>query len=101
VRPQALRLAPPSFHLAAARLKVSDEFVVTLCRVHHRAVHRAGDERTWWKANGIDPIKVARKLWKETREPPKPPTIEGTALQASQPAVPAVEGEDQILGETQ
>jgi hypothetical protein len=47
--------------------KASDEFVVPLCRVHHRGAHRAGDERAWWKAAGIDPIKIARKLWKETR----------------------------------
>jgi len=30
-------------------------------------VHRARDERAWWHAAGIDPIKVARKLWKDTR----------------------------------
>ena len=47
--------------------KVSDEFTLPLCRGHHRAVKRAGDERAWWKATGIDPIKVARKLWKDTR----------------------------------
>jgi hypothetical protein len=47
--------------------KASDEFAVPLCRGHHRAAHRAGDERAWWKAAGIDPIKIARKLWKETR----------------------------------
>jgi ERF superfamily len=47
--------------------KPSDEFVVPLCRVHHRAVHRARDERAWWRTAGIDPIKVARKLWKDTR----------------------------------
>jgi hypothetical protein len=47
--------------------KASDEFAVPLCRVHHRAAHRAGDERVWWKAAGIDPIKIARRLWKETR----------------------------------
>ena len=47
--------------------KASDEFAVPLCRAHHRAVHRAGDERAWWKAAGIDPLKVARKLWKHTR----------------------------------
>jgi hypothetical protein len=46
--------------------KASDEFAVPLCRTHHRAVHRSGDERAWWKASGIDPIKVARKLWKDT-----------------------------------
>jgi hypothetical protein len=47
--------------------KASDEFAVPLCRVHHRAVHRAGDERAWWKQAGIDPIKIAGKLWKRTR----------------------------------
>ena len=46
--------------------KVSDEFAVPLCRGHHRAVHRSRDERTWWRQAGIDPIKVARRLWKET-----------------------------------
>jgi hypothetical protein len=47
--------------------KVSDEFAVPLCRSHHRAVHRAGDEQAWWKAAGIDPVKVARQLWRHTR----------------------------------
>jgi hypothetical protein len=47
--------------------KASDEFAVPLCRVHHRALHRARDERTWWQAAGIDPIPVARKLWDDTR----------------------------------
>jgi hypothetical protein len=46
--------------------KASDEFAVPLCRIHHRAVHRAGDERAWWKATGVDPLKVARKLRKDT-----------------------------------
>jgi hypothetical protein len=47
--------------------KVSDEFAVPLCRGHHRAVHRFRDERAWWRQAGLDPIKVARKLWKATR----------------------------------
>jgi ERF superfamily len=47
--------------------KASDEFAVPLCRSHHRAVHRAGDEQAWWKAAGIDPVKVARRLWRQTR----------------------------------
>jgi hypothetical protein len=47
--------------------KASDEFAVPLCRVHHRAAHRAGDERAWWRQTGIDPIKVAHRLWKATR----------------------------------
>jgi hypothetical protein len=47
--------------------KASDEFAVPLCRSHHRAVHRAGDEQAWWKAAGIDPVKVAGQLWRQTR----------------------------------
>jgi ERF superfamily len=47
--------------------KASDEFAVPLCRSHHRAVHRASNEQAWWHATGIEPIKVARKLWKHTR----------------------------------
>jgi hypothetical protein len=47
--------------------KASDEFAVPLCRSHHRAVHRASDEQSWWQATGVDPLKVARELWKHTR----------------------------------
>jgi ERF superfamily len=47
--------------------KVSDEFAVPLCRGHHRAVHRSRDERAWWRQAGIDPNKVAGRLWKATR----------------------------------
>jgi hypothetical protein len=73
--------------------KASDEFTVPLCRIHHRAVHRSRDERAWWKLNGIDPIKVARKLWKETRKTLNPPTMEETALPIPQSAVLASESE--------
>jgi hypothetical protein len=47
--------------------RASDEFAVPLCRVHHRAVHRAGDERAWWQATGVDPIGTAQKLWNDTQ----------------------------------
>jgi hypothetical protein len=47
--------------------RVSDEFAVPLCRTHHRAVHRSGDEVAWWKAAGIDPAEVAHRLWQHTR----------------------------------
>jgi len=47
--------------------KASDEFAVPLCRSHHRAAHRSGDEKAWWKQAGIDPLKVALRLWKHTR----------------------------------
>jgi hypothetical protein len=61
--PHHLRFVQPR----ALGRKASDEYAVPLCRAHHRALHRAGDEAAWWKATGIDPIKIARKLWKDTR----------------------------------
>jgi hypothetical protein len=47
--------------------KVSDEFVVPLCRSHHRALHRVGNELGWWNTAGIDSLNVARKLWGQSR----------------------------------
>jgi ERF superfamily len=61
--PHHLRFMQPR----ALGRKASDEFAVPLCRGHHRAAHRARDERAWWKQAGIDPIKIARRLWKATR----------------------------------
>jgi hypothetical protein len=61
--PHHIRFAQPK----ALGRKASDEFTVPLCRMHHREVHRVGNEQAWWKTAGIDPLKVARKLWKETR----------------------------------
>ena len=56
-----------SHHLSFAQSralgrKVSDEFVVPLCRGHHRAVHRHGNEVAWWQKVGIDPSIAARSL---------------------------------------
>ena len=47
--------------------KVSDEFTVPLCRIHHREVHRGGDESAWWSRFGVDPHLVAAALWAQTR----------------------------------
>jgi hypothetical protein len=49
--------------------KVSDEFTVPLCRTHHRQIHRFGREAEWWQANkpDIDPLKIAKELWDQTR----------------------------------
>jgi ERF superfamily protein len=60
--PHHLRFMQPR----ALGWKVSDEFVAPLCRIHHRAVHRVSNEQAWWKLAGIDPVKVARKLWKKS-----------------------------------
>src|SRR5215467_13549789 len=61
--PHHLRYVQPR----ALSRKSSDEFTVPLCRIHHRLVHRVGNEAAWWKDAGIDPVKEARKLWNHTR----------------------------------
>jgi hypothetical protein len=46
---------------------VSDEFIVPVCRVHHRELHRSGNEAAWWRKLNIDPIPIALGLWAQTR----------------------------------
>jgi hypothetical protein len=43
--------------------KVSDEFTVPLCRSHHLALHRHGNERAWWADLKISPLPIANELW--------------------------------------
>jgi hypothetical protein len=47
--------------------RVSDEFAVPLCRTHHRALHRSGDEAAWWKSTDLDPVMIAQRLWQHSR----------------------------------
>jgi hypothetical protein len=47
--------------------KVSDEYTVPLCRLHHRDLHRHGDERGWWQQINIDPLQSAQRLWQQTQ----------------------------------
>ncbi len=49
--------------------RVSDEFTVPLCRLHHRELHRSRDERAWWSRLGLDSVKIAETPWKRTRLP--------------------------------
>ena len=57
--------------------KVSDEFIVPLCRGHHRELHRYGDEAAWWDRLGIDVLEIARALWLESH--PLPVTYAGVS----------------------
>ena len=47
--------------------RVSDEFTVPVCRLHHRELHRSGNEAAWWQRLNIDPIPVALELWQRSR----------------------------------
>jgi len=46
--------------------KVSDRFTVPICRLHHRELHRRGNERAWWEKQGMDPLPAAARLWERT-----------------------------------
>jgi len=65
--------------------KVSDRFAVPICRLHHRELHRRGNERAWWQSQGIDPLAIAASLWARTH--------------AGAPAEPEIVGDgDQLAG---
>jgi hypothetical protein len=46
--------------------KVSDEYTVPICRLHHRELHRYGDEASWWVGVNVDPLPVAFELWRRS-----------------------------------
>jgi ERF superfamily len=64
--------------------RVSDEFTVPLCRVHHREIHRCENEAEWWNNAGIDPLPVASTLWAQTR--PLRPGLQPAGPSVAQPA---------------
>jgi len=61
--------------------RVSDEFIVPVCRVHHRELHRSGDEAAWWRRLNIDPVPVALRLWQQTRSDDQASASGGAAIQ--------------------
>src|SRR6266567_379507 len=81
--PHHLRFA----QVRALGRKVSDEFTVPLCRLHHREIHRARNEADWWSRLGIDALGTALKLWKMTRSTNEPALIATSEPSAVAPAV--------------
>lgn len=61
----------------ARSLKVSDEWTVPLCALHHRELHDHGNELTWWQTKGIEPIGIAQALWAARRDVGGLPSMEG------------------------
>jgi ERF superfamily len=58
-----LRFAQPR----ALGRKVSDEYTVPVCRLHHHELHRYGDEASWWASTTINPLPIALELWRRSR----------------------------------
>ena len=75
------RAPADAHHLRFAQLralgrKVSDEFTVPVCRLHHRELHRHGDEAAWWNEINIDPLPLG--LWQQARRNGAAVEIPGT-----------------------
>lgn len=66
--------------------KVSDEFVVPLCASHHNELHTASSERSWWHAQAIDPLQIARQLWATRRDETVQPERDTASSAASKPS---------------
>ena len=90
------RLPSHAHHIRYAQskglsLKVSDEFTVPLCAIHHHQIHTTGKEREWWQERNIDPLKVASRLWELSRQryastvEPAHPEIGFDSPEASEP----------------
>jgi DNA recombination protein Rad52 len=63
------RTPAQAHHLRFAQLrsmgsKVSDEWTVPLCLLHHRTLHDVGNEEGWWEERKIDAKAEAEKLWR-------------------------------------
>jgi hypothetical protein len=56
-------------------LKVSDEFTVPLCAIHHSENHTTGNEEGWWKERNIDPLAVAECLWRTSLKKMQEPAL--------------------------
>jgi hypothetical protein len=69
---------------------------VPVCRLHHRELHRYGDEASWWAGINIDPAPIALELWRRTR----PDTARGPNSLESPRVSDVVEAQSQILPDT-
>ena len=69
--------------------KVSDEYTVPVCRLHHRDLHGYGDEASWWAGIGIDPLPIALELWWRSRLPCSSEAALSEPLSDVIPALPA------------
>jgi hypothetical protein len=63
-------------------LKVSDEFTVPLCALHHSGEPQDGRRRRWWHERNLDPLAATSELWRQSRDQcssPNSSDVDGTA----------------------
>jgi DNA recombination protein Rad52 len=70
-------------------MKVSDEFVVPLCAIHHDELHRFGAERDWWHSQGVDPEPIAATLWSQSHGSGVPLHSDVVDMNETNPAAPS------------
>ena len=90
--PHHLRFAQPR----ALGRKVSDEFTIPLCRLHHNELHRYGDEVSWWAGVNVDPVPIALALWRRTRA-----GLDGARGAAREGALPQPETSENVAEQDQ
>jgi hypothetical protein len=88
------RTPSQTHHLRFAQLralgrKVSDEWVVPLCNLHHRALHDGGNEEAWWGQHRIDPVSEAERL--RQAHHPVDPAAAPARPETNQPEPQAIE----------
>src|SRR5438874_1725931 len=93
------RVPSDSHHLTFAQPRalgnrVSDEFTVPVCRIHHRELHRSGDEAAWWQKLNIDPVSVALRLWEHRQADVAPVPIREGVTQAQAAKTPEISVQD-------
>jgi hypothetical protein len=91
--PHHLRFTQPR----ALGRTVSDEFTVPICRLHHRELHRSGDEAAWWQKLNIDPVPVALTLWQRTQSGHQLTPATGDTTLSKAAKTPDISAQDQAV----
>jgi hypothetical protein len=89
--PHHLRFAQPR----ALGRKVSDEFTVPVCRLHHNELHRHGDEAAWWAGVHVDTLPIALALWRGSQVDGARIPAHGSSKRQAAAASTHIAGEDQ------
>jgi hypothetical protein len=61
---------------------------VPLCRGHHRELHQAGNEVSWWEERKINALVIAKDLWGQTH--PKTATVDSALAEPHDKTKPII-----------
>ena len=76
------RGASPSLRPAArARPQGQRRIHRPRCLLHHRELHRFGDQASWWAAVNVEPLPIALELWRRSQPFPLPQNVQLNSLE--------------------